>query len=63
MEQNHLKKIPSVNSVLEKLKLKFPLIPHLYLKRMTMLEIEKVHQNPKNYNLEAFEKTEFETTF
>jgi L-seryl-tRNA(Ser) seleniumtransferase len=63
MEQNQLRKIPSVNIILETLKTDFPQIPHTYLKRITMREIEKVHHNPKSYNLDAFNKSEFETVF
>ncbi len=59
MEQ-YLKNIPSVNKILESLKFKFPNIPHLYLKRISKMEIEKVRRNPKYYLLHKYDKVAFE---
>ena len=61
--QNHLNKIPSVNAVLEALQKSFPKIPQIYLKRITLSEINSIHNYPKLYNLEKQDKERFVESF
>jgi L-seryl-tRNA(Ser) seleniumtransferase len=60
MEKDHLKKIPSVNKILASLQTRFPEIPQNYLKRITLIEIDKIHDRPQDYPLQSYEKSQFQ---
>ena len=54
------KNIPSVNTLLEELSVKYPNIQPVYLKRIILSHLESVRKYPEKYKLESLDKSKFQ---
>lgn len=56
----NLKKIPSVNLLLEKLNAQFPQIKPIYLKRIILFELDYIREKPQRFQLNKIDKAGFQ---